>query len=100
MRHSWICRAVLSAGLLLDTSLSLVMAQPYPNKTVRVIVGFAPGGATDIIARLLSPRLTAAMGQPFVVENRAGADSLIASDIVARSEPDGYNFYWPWPYPR
>ena len=76
------------------------MAQPYPNKTVRVIVGFAPGGATDIIARLLSPRLTAAMGQPIVVENRAGADSLIASDIVARSVPDGYTLYWPWPYPR
>jgi tripartite-type tricarboxylate transporter receptor subunit TctC len=71
-----------------------VAAQTYPIKPVRVIVGFAPGGATDIIARMVSPRLTAAFGQTFVVENRAGADSLIASELVARADPDGHLIYF------
>ena len=69
-------------------------AQNYPTKPVRVIVGFAPGGATDIIARMISPRLTAAFGQTFVVENRAGADSLIASELVSRADPDGHLIYF------
>jgi tripartite-type tricarboxylate transporter receptor subunit TctC len=69
-------------------------SQSYPGKPVRVIVGFAPGGATDIIARMISPRLTAAFGQTFVVENRAGADSLIASEMVARADPDGQTIYF------
>jgi len=68
--------------------------QGWPVKPVRVVVGFAPGGATDIIARMLSPRLTAALGQTFVVENRAGADSLIAAELVARADPDGYTIYF------
>ncbi|HTD91963.1 MAG TPA: tripartite tricarboxylate transporter substrate binding protein [Burkholderiales bacterium] len=85
-------------GGLLALSLILVAlpcaAQTYPAKPVRVIVGFAPGGATDIIARMISPRLTAALGQSFVVENRGGADSLIASELVARAEPDGHLIYF------
>lgn len=71
-------------------SLSKGSGQAYPTKPVRVIVGFAPGGATDIIARIMSPRLTAAFGQTFVVENRPGADSLIAMELVARADPDGH----------
>ncbi len=70
------------------------LAQTYPTKPVRVIIGFAPGGATDIIARMMSPRLTAAMGQSFIVENRAGADSVIASELVARADPDGHVIYF------
>jgi tripartite-type tricarboxylate transporter receptor subunit TctC len=61
---------------------------------VRVIIGFAPGGATDIIARMTAPRLSAAFGQSFIVENRPGADSLIASELVARAEPDGHTIYY------
>ena len=67
-----------------------VNAQNYPTKSVRVIVGFAPGGATDIIARYISPNVATSLGQSFVIENHAGADSLIASELVARSEGDGY----------
>jgi tripartite-type tricarboxylate transporter receptor subunit TctC len=62
----------------------------YPAKPVRVIVGYAPGGATDIIGRLVAQKLTEASGQTFVVENRPGASATIASEMVARAAPDGY----------
>ena len=64
-------------------------AQNYPAKPVRMVVGFAPGGSTDIVARLLSRKLTDSMGQSFVVENRSGASSNIAAQGVARSPADG-----------
>jgi tripartite-type tricarboxylate transporter receptor subunit TctC len=65
-------------------------AQTYPGRPVRVVVGFPPGGGTDILARVLSPRLSEYLGQPFVVENRPGATTNIASDLVAKSAPDGH----------
>src|SRR5918995_4847562 len=65
-------------------------AQPYPSRPVRVLVGFPPGGGTDILARVLAPQLSQHLGQPFVVENRPGATTNIASDLVAKSAPDGY----------
>ncbi len=75
--------------------LSLLMMSPcaqsqnYPAKPVRMVVGFAPGGSTDIVARLLSRKLTDSMGQSFVVENRSGASSNIAAQGVARAPADG-----------
>lgn len=69
---------------------ALAQAPRYPAKPVRILVGFSPGGATDIIARLLTPGLTEAFGQTAVVENRPGASSQIAGTLVARSAPDGY----------
>jgi tripartite-type tricarboxylate transporter receptor subunit TctC len=65
-------------------------SQSYPSRPVRVVVGFPPGGGTDILARVLSPRLSEYLGQPFVVENRPGATTNIASDLVAKSPPDGH----------
>jgi len=65
-------------------------AQTYPNRPVRLIVPFAPGGFTDVVARILGQKLSAALGQQFVVENKAGAGSTIGTDFVAKAPPDGY----------
>ena len=64
--------------------------QPYPTKPIRLILGFAPGGAADYVSRVISEPLSRALGQPIVVENRAGAGSTIAAELVARAPPDGY----------
>lgn len=67
-----------------------VFAQAYPNKTIRLIAASAPGGSVDFVGRLLAQKLSVAMGQPVVVENRAGAAGNIAADFVARAPADGY----------
>ena len=84
-----IARTILTAALC-AASLSTVHAQSYPNKPVKLVVPFAPGGFTDVVARILGQRLSTAMGQQFVIENKAGAGSIIGTDFVAKSAPDGY----------
>jgi tripartite-type tricarboxylate transporter receptor subunit TctC len=67
-----------------------VRAQAWPSKPIRLIVGFAPGGGTDIIARAMAQRLSELLGAQIVIENRAGASGVIGADLVAKSAPDGY----------
>ena len=66
------------------------LAQTYPAKPVRVVVPFPPGGGTDIVARTVTPKMAEILGQPFVIENRAGAGGNIGTEVVARSPADGY----------
>ncbi len=85
MRH---CKWLLAAILAVAATPSL--AQTWPAKPIRLMVGFAPGGGTDIVARVLAQKLSEWWGQQVVVENRAGATGTIAADFVAKSAPDGY----------
>jgi tripartite-type tricarboxylate transporter receptor subunit TctC len=65
-------------------------AQEYPAKPVRIIIGFPPGGATDLVARLMAPKYTGLLKQQFIVDNRPGANGVIGSDLAAKAAPDGY----------
>src|SRR5438477_5798414 len=81
----------LAAGAAALPAVSRVAwAQTYPTRSVRVIVPFAPAGATDITARLMGQWLSERLGQPFVIENRPGAGSNIGTEAVVRAPPDGY----------
>ncbi|HET7597170.1 MAG TPA: tripartite tricarboxylate transporter substrate binding protein [Burkholderiales bacterium] len=82
-------------ALVLMCAAGLVTAQTYPTKPVRIIVPFAPGGATDIVTRIVGQRLTEVWGQTVVVDNRAGAGGNIGADLAAKSPPDGYTLFMP-----
>ena len=88
-RRQRILYAVLQSLLLIAAS-TIVRAQAYPNRPIRVIVPFAPGGATDAVMRMLAPRLAENLGQQVVVDNRPGGASTIGMDMVAKSAPDGH----------
>jgi tripartite-type tricarboxylate transporter receptor subunit TctC len=85
MRH-----VALAAGALLSFAAPGQTTEQYPQRPVRMLVPYAPGGATDIVARDISPKLQEALGQPFVVDNRAGASGNIAVEAAAKAMPDGY----------
>src|SRR5471032_2595493 len=83
--------AVLAAIALALPAISVAAeSQPYPNRSVRMVMPFPPGGGTDIIGRIVAQGLAKAFGQPFVVDNRAGAGGTIGADIVAKAPRDGY----------
>ena len=80
--------AVFGAGMLYAAGTA--WSQAYPAKPVRVIIPFPPGGANDLVARIVLPKLSERMGQTFVIENRSGAGGTIGTAVVAQSKPDGY----------
>jgi tripartite-type tricarboxylate transporter receptor subunit TctC len=88
---------------LIKTALALIaaclvgaaspaLAQDYPARPIRFVVPYPPGGGTDVIARIVQPRLTEALGQPIVIENRGGAGGAVGTEVAAKSVPDGYTF--------
>ncbi len=87
-RHPWrLCLELMLALALIPVS---AWAQNYPVKSIRIIVPFAPGGGTDILTRVISPKLGETLGQQIVVDNRAGAGSTIGSELAVKAAPDGY----------
>ena len=84
-------KLALWAALALALGPTLLQAQSsYPNRGVKIIVPFAPGGASDFVGRIIQPRLSELLGQPIVIENRGGAAGTIGMEVAARSAPDGY----------
>ena len=83
-------RLFLCFAALLLAMPSLASAQAYPDRPIRMLVGFSPGGFTDVLARLIAQKLQERLGQPVVVENKPGAAGTIAADAVAKAKPDGY----------
>lgn len=83
-------RAALGLPLALGLSGPARAQAPFPTRSIRLVVGFAAGGPTDVIGRLIAQDMSATLGQPVVVENRTGANALIATQFVAREAPDGY----------
>jgi len=87
-RRTAICLTAI--GLSMTASIGTALAAEYPTRPVKWVVGYPPGGATDIIARLIGQRLSEKLGQQFVIENKPGAGNNIATESVVNAEPDGY----------
>jgi tripartite-type tricarboxylate transporter receptor subunit TctC len=90
IRRRELLRAGAAAAVLPFAASAFAQTPVFPTRPIRLLVGYAPGGGVDTVARLLAPHLSATLGQPVVIENRAGASGTIAADQVARSSPDGY----------
>ena len=83
----------LFAIIALSIACNGVNAQTWPSKNIRIVLQFPPGGATDVVARILAQHLTGSLGQTVIVENKPGADGQIAAEYVMRAEPDGHTFF-------
>src|SRR4051794_25720876 len=91
-RNMSLLRAVLSV-VVLGLTVGAASAQSFPTKPVRIVVGFPPGGGIDLVARLLAPKLSESLGQQVLVDNRAGANGIIAAELVAKAPADGHTMF-------
>ena len=91
-RTLWACLAPwwVSVGLMVGVSGAQAQANNYPNKPIRLVVGYAPGGVADITARMVAQKLSDALGQQVVVDNKPSAGGIVAGETVAKADPDGY----------
>lgn len=80
----------MGVGLLAASALTVFAQNSYPSKPVRIVVGFSAGGTTDVVARIMAKELTQSLGQSFIIENRPGGGSNIATEVVKAADPDGY----------
>ena len=92
MKRAIIAGSRMAAAAMLLTAAALAHAQDWPTKPIRFIVPYPPGGGTDIIARIVQDKLSNALGQPIIIDNRGGAAGNLGTEIAARSAPDGYTF--------
>jgi len=93
MLQVWRGAALVAVTVLGIGYQPVTLSQSYPAKPIRMLVGFAPGGSTDTIARLITPRLSERLGQQVIVENRPGAAGNIAAEQAAKAVPDGYTVF-------
>ncbi len=89
-RRTAIARSLLALGATLPVGFARAQAPAYPNRTIRIIIPFGPGGPSDLISRLLAQKLSDAMKQPVIVENKPGASGIVGADLVAKAAPDGH----------
>ena len=87
-------RAAAIALLCAGVGAGAAAAAEFPSKPVRLILGFPPGGATDLVARAMQPRMSAALGHQLVIDNRPGANGIIAGELTARADPDGHTIFF------
>ncbi|MBC7583967.1 MAG: tripartite tricarboxylate transporter substrate binding protein, partial [Tardiphaga sp.] len=83
---------VMGALAIVTATAGSAQAQGWPNRPIRMVVPYTPGGYTDLMARLVSQKMSEALGQTFVIENKPGANAAIGTDSVAKAAPDGYTF--------
>lgn len=95
MLHRYLKMAALCAGVAMASvaSAAIAMAQTYPTQPIKIVIGFGPGSAADILARLVGKQMEAGLGQPIVVENRPGNSSMLAAEAVSRATADGYTLF-------
>jgi tripartite-type tricarboxylate transporter receptor subunit TctC len=86
-------RVLAAAGIAICALLAPAQAQDYPNRTIKMVIAFPPGGPTDFVGRLLAEKLKVLLGQTVIIENKAGANGAIGADLVAKATPDGYTLF-------
>src|SRR5271168_5174985 len=92
-RHLGMSALCLGVAMIAAAGTASVSAQTYPSQPIKLVIGFGPGSAADILARLVGKQMESSLGQPIVVENRPGNSSMIAAESVARAPADGYTLF-------